>query len=56
MSEEEYKKFITPNEHERRVALVKKGAENARLKMERLNKLKRFNQWGRRVSKYQGEI
>lgn len=56
MSEEEYKKFITPDEHERRMALIKKGAENAKLRMERLDKLKRFRQWGRRVNKYQGEI
>lgn len=56
MTEEEYKKFMTPDEWERRAALVKKGAENARLKMERLNKLKRFRQWGKRVNSYQGEI
>lgn len=31
MTKEEYDKFITPDEHERRTALVKKGIESAKL-------------------------
>lgn len=31
MTKEEYDKFITPDEHERRVALVQKGIESAKL-------------------------
>lgn len=52
MTEEEYKKFITPDDFERKAALVKKGIENSKMKLDRLNRFKRFNQWGKRASEY----
>lgn len=52
MDKEEYQKFITPDEWERRAALVKKGTEQSKLKMQRLNSLKRFKQWEKRVKEY----
>lgn len=49
---EEYQKFITPEVFVLSNALVKKGTEQSKLKMQRLNSIKRFKQWEKRVKEY----